>query len=328
MATVQTVTGPIGASQLGVTLVHEHIKISYPGDHLDPKYAFDRQACIDTALERMAGLQEHGVTTWVDPCPIDLGRDPELMAEVSAQSGMQVVCATGFYNEHMGIPWYWRVRSAEEVAEFYMHEVENGIGETGIRPGIIKIASSNPPGEHDRKVIAGAAIAARESGLTVVSHCERAQGGALQQDILAEHGVDLSRCLIGHQGEAPGPEQHASIARRGSFVGFDRIGIEVLASDDQHVTYIKAMVDAGYTDRVCLSQDHMCCLCSPRFPYPVPAGMEELYEQLLPTVYEQMYGRPHTYLFTEFLPKLEAAGISRTTVDTMLTDNPRRLFGG
>ena len=159
MATVHTVTGPVDATDLGPTLVHEHIRIAYPGDELDPTGQWDRAACVDTAVERMAGLAEHGVRTFVDPCPIDLGRDPELMAEVAERSGMQIVCTTGFYHQEIGIPYYWRVRSAEEVAEFYLHEITNGIGSTGIRPGAIKIASADPPGEHDRKVIAAAAMA-------------------------------------------------------------------------------------------------------------------------------------------------------------------------
>jgi phosphotriesterase-related protein len=328
VATVQTVTGPIDVTDLGPTLVHEHVRISYPGDDLDPTGGWDRAACVDTAVERMAGLATFGVRTFVDPCPIDLGRDPELMAEVSERSGMQIVCTTGFYHEHIGIPYYWRVRSMEEVAEFYLHEIDNGIGRTGIKPGAIKIASNDPPGEHDRKVIAAAAIAAAESGLTVISHCENAVGGDVQQDILAEHGVDLARCLIGHQGQAPDSQGHVAIAARGSFVGFDRIGFEVLVPDDRQADLIVALMGAGHADKVCLSQDHMCCLASPRFPYPVPAGLEEVFEQVLPVALDQMYRRTHTYMFTEFWPKLEALGVDRATWDSLLVDNPRRLFGG
>src|SRR4029077_1147805 len=99
MATVQTVLAPIDSSDLGPTLVHEHVRISYPGDDLDPAYSWDRSACIDTGVERMAGVAEGGVRRFVDPCPIDLGRDPGLMAEVARQSGMQIVCSTGFYLE-------------------------------------------------------------------------------------------------------------------------------------------------------------------------------------------------------------------------------------
>ena len=328
MATVQTVLGPIDTADMGPTLVHEHVRLSYPGDHLDPDYPVDHGACIGTAVERMAGLAEQGVRTFVDPVPIDLGRDPELLAEVARQSGMNIVCSTGFYHEHIGIPWYWRVRSVQEIAELYLHEIEHGIGDTGVKPGCIKIASGDPPGEHDRKVIAAAAIAARESGLTIISHCEASRGGDVQQDILAEHGVDLSRALIGHQGEVTDMDYVRGLAERGSFVGYDRCGLEILAPDDQRADQVMDLVAAGHADKVCLSQDHACCLTSPKFPYPVPDGLEEVFEQMKPTIYDQMYGRPHTFLFTDFWPRLEKRGMDRATFDSMLLDNPRRLFGG
>src|SRR3954469_13142714 len=201
MATVQTVLGPIDIGDLGPTLVHEHVRISYPGDELDPTSTWDRESCITTAVERMHGLQEHGLRTFVDPCPIELGRDPELLAEVARRSGMNIVCSTGFYHEHdsIGLPYYWRSRTTAEIAEFYLHEINNGIGETGIRPGVIKIASGDPPTDLERKFIAAAAIAAVESGLPIVSHCENSVGGDVQQDVLEAGGVDLGRCVIGHQ---------------------------------------------------------------------------------------------------------------------------------
>lgn len=329
MPTVETVLGPVDADALRRVLVHEHIRISYAGDHLDPAYSWNRAECVATSVERMQQLQEHGVHTFVDPCPIELGRDPELMAEVAQQSGMHVVCATGFYHEHdaIGHPFYWRARSAEEVAEFLLHEIANGIGATGIKPGVIKIASGDPPTESDRKFVHGAALAAAESGLPVISHCENSKGGDLQQDILAEHGVDLRRCLIGHQDQAPSADQHVEIARRGSFVGIDRVGLFV-ASDDHRADCVKAVVDAGFADQLLLSQDHMCCLASPKFPYKVPPHAREAFEQMLPTIYDQMYRRPHTFLFTDFLPRLRERGIDDATIDRVLTVNPRRLLAG
>jgi phosphotriesterase-related protein len=324
MPPVQTVLGPIDVADLGPALVHEHVRISYPGDHLDPAWSWNRDDCIATAVGRMRGLQEHGVRTFVDPCPIELGRDPELMAEVARRSGMNIVCSTGLYFEHIGIPFYWRTRTAEEVAEMYLHEIANGIGTTGIRPGVIKIASGDPPTEQERKVIAGAAIAAVESGLPIVSHCENSVGGDVQQEVLAAHGVDLARCVIGHQDQAPDPAPLLALAERGSLVGIDRVGFDILAPDAQRIASIKALIDGGHASRVALSQDHSCCLCSPKFPYPIPPGMEDV----IPMVNEQMWGRPHTYLFTDFWPKLEAAGVARATFDAILTENPMRLFGG
>lgn len=328
MNTVMTVTGPVEAGDLGKVLVHEHVYISYRGDWLDPNDRWDRAACIEGAVERMKQLQEFGVRTFVDPCPIDLGRDPELLAEVAQRSGMQIVCTTGFYHEHnaIGIPYYWRVRNAEEIAEFYLHEIRNGIGKTGIRPGAIKIASGDPPGDNDRKVIKGAAIAAAESGLPVISHCENSRGGDVQQEILSAHGVDLGRCLIGHQDQETEVSNLKAIADRGSLVGIDRIGLTILAPEERRADNIAALIKDGYADRLCLSQDHMCCLRSAKFPYLVPESARETFEQLKPALDEQMLGRPHTYLFTDFLPLLYRRGVDEVTVESILSDNPRRLL--
>lgn len=326
MATVQTVLGPVDPADLGPTLVHEHISFSYPGDHFDPRSTWDRARCIETAVRRMEGLREHGIRTVVDPTPMEMGRDPELIAEVSQRSGVNIVCATGFYHDHgaIGIPYYWRVRSAEEIAELYLHEINEGILGTGIRPGVIKMATGQPPTELDEKVVHAAAMAAAAANITVITHCENATFGDRQQDILAEHGVDLRRVVIGHQGQASDTAQHVAIAERGSMVGFDRIGLEILVPDDTQADFIAALVQEGHADHIVLSQDHMCCLRSARFPYPIPPGMEELEKVAL----HQMVGREHTYLMTEFLPRLRERGVDDKLIDRFLVDNPRRLFGG
>src|SRR3954451_5306025 len=129
-STVMTVTGPVDASALGRTLVHEHIVIGYMGEELDPRRTWKPADTIALAVDRMGELLDHGVRTFVDPCPIELGRNPELYAEIARRSGMQIVCTTGFYTEHggKGIPTYWKARDAAEVAELYVHELTEGIG--------------------------------------------------------------------------------------------------------------------------------------------------------------------------------------------------------
>jgi len=328
LATVNTVLGPIDVSEMGPTLVHEHIFFSYPGDALDPTDTWSRADTIAVGIDRMQELRDHGIRTFVDPCPIECGRDPELMAEISERSGMQIVCATGFYFEEIGLPYYWRIRTVDEIAELFLLEITDGIGSTGIKPGIVKIASSVHPTEAERKVIAAGAIAAREGNLTVVSHCEHSAGSDIQQEILLANGMDLGRTMIGHQDEAESAKQLIEIVERGSFVACDRIGIEVLAPDDRRVELIVGVLEAGHDDRLCLSMDHWCALRSARFPYRVPPELEEYFEMARPYLDDQMWRRSYTYLFTDFWPKLEAAGVSRGTFDSILADNPRRLFGG
>jgi len=84
---VMTVLGPISADRLGRVLVHEHLRIALPGEEFDPRSRQSRRELIRRSVERLCELKEHGLGTFVDPCPMDLGRDVELMAEVSERSG-------------------------------------------------------------------------------------------------------------------------------------------------------------------------------------------------------------------------------------------------
>lgn len=326
-----TVTGPVTHDQLGRVLVHEHVKISYHGESLDPRYGRDREADIGLAVERMHQLREHGVRTFVDPCPIELGRDPELLAEISERSGMQIVCATGFYFEAhtAGIPYYWRQRWPEEIAEFYLHEIEHGIGETGIRPGVIKVATGDPVSRDEHKVVTGAAMAAAESGLPVITHTENSSHGEIQQEIFAAHGVDLSRCLIGHLDQVPGPSVLTEIADRGSFVGIDRVGMTRRVSDDDRARLVAELLASGHGRHVCLSQDHLCFMTAPRPPYWIPRDKAEWFDTVVrPELETEMFDRPHSYIFTEFVPRLRALGIDDATIEEFFVDNPRRLLTG
>jgi phosphotriesterase-related protein len=177
-------------------------------------------------------------------------------------------------------------------------------------------------------VVAAAALAAREAGVTVITHCENSAGGDIQQQIFADNGADLARCMIGHQDQAEKPQQLIDIVDRGSFVGIDRVGLEILSPDDHRVELIKGVLEAGHTGRVCLSQDHICSFRSPRFPYKIPPELQGVAEQMIPFILQQIHGRPHSFIFTDFWPKLEAAGVARATFDSILSENPRTLFGG
>ncbi len=109
---VQSVLGPISVDALGLTLMHEHLKIGYPGWEVDSTLEFDREAELSEAVGRLSRLRELGVSTFVDPCPMELARDPEFMADVSRESGVHIICATGLYIEQglelAGFPAYFR----------------------------------------------------------------------------------------------------------------------------------------------------------------------------------------------------------------------------
>ncbi|HVM67013.1 MAG TPA: hypothetical protein VMU14_19250 [Acidimicrobiales bacterium] len=330
MGTVMTVTGPVDAGQLGRTLVHEHIVISYYGEQWERTRRYTRPEIVARASDKMAELLDGGFTTFVDPCPIDLGRDPELYAEIAQRTGMQIVCTTGFYTEYMGtgLPFYWRARDPEEIAEFYLGELRDGIGSTGIRPGAIKAATGVEVTAAERRMLTGAALTQREANVAIITHTEHSKNGDVQQDVFADNGADLSRVLIGHQDEQENVAEIRKLAERGTFVGIDRVGLEILAPDVRRADHVAALVQEGYTRQVCLSQDHICALTAPRSSYWVPPEHRGMRGERKQELDWQVTDRPYTYVATEFADMLRARGVSDADLETIFVDNPRRLLAG
>jgi len=105
MKSINTVTGSVNSDKLGTTLMHEHLLIGMGGWELDAKAPrFERKAALKTAVERLKELKDLGLGTFVDPCPNDIGRDVQFMAEVGYASGVNVVCSTGLYKKISATP--------------------------------------------------------------------------------------------------------------------------------------------------------------------------------------------------------------------------------
>ena len=331
MPTVQSVTGPIDGADLGRTLVHEHIRISYNGEELDPTYSWDRADTVERAVDKMGELLDAGFRTFVDPCPIELGRDPELYAEIAQRSGMQIVCTTGFYTQFngWGLPVYWHARDPEEIAELYVKELTEGIADTGgIRAGAIKAATGTEVTGAESRCLTGAAIAQHEVGCAIITHTENSRHGDVQQDLFADGGADLGRVLIGHQDEQTDVAPIRKLAERGTFVGVDRIGLEIIAPDERRADHVAALVREGFTSQVCLSQDHICALTAPRPSFYVPPEHREAAAARREQISWQVWQRPYTYIVSDFAPKLRERGVTDADLDTIFVDNPRRLLTG
>jgi phosphotriesterase-related protein len=320
---IQTVTGPIGYDELGKTLMHEHIFVAFPGAEFDPRYRLDRDAFIGRAVVRLKNLAEFGVKTLVDPCPIELGRDVRLLREVSEKSGVQIICATGFYYEAAGIPSYWRHMPVEEIAELYIREIEHGIDGTDIRAGIIKCATGAPTiTPLEQRVLTAATIAQRATGVPILTHTEDGHCGPEQQDIFEGGGVALQHCLIGHSCGNHDPAYHRGLAARGSYVGFDRIGLVRRGSDDLRADNVVKLTEAGHGNRVMLSQDAYCGWRG-KFIFETDPERTAKIDALRET---DAWPRPHTGLFTDFVPKLKERGMSDAQIQQFLVDNPREYF--
>ena len=323
---VQTVTGAIPVSALGRTLMHEHLYISFAGAEYDPAATFDRPAFIAEAVRRLVEMREvHGVRSFVDPCPIELGRDAAMLREISEKSGMHIICTTGFYFEEMGLPPYWRARTTEEIAELYIREITHGIGDTGVKAGAIKVATGAPAiTELEKKFLAAACIAQKATGVPIITHTQDGFGGPEQQRLFADGGVAAQACLIGHCCGNADPVYHRKVVDGGSYIGFDRIGILRLQPDEVRADNLAKLVRDGYRSRVMMSQDRHCGW---RGKMQRQLSTEEL-ARIEVLRGQGKYPPPYSYMFTDFLPMLHSRGVNQADIAVMLDENPRRFFAG
>ena len=322
---VQTVTGPIGLDQLGRTLMHEHLFIAFSGAEFDPTAVFDRPAFVAEAVKRLRQLrEEHGVKSFLDPCPIELGRDAALMKEIAERSEMQVICTTGFYFEEMGLPVYWRARTEQEIADLYISEITHGIGTTGVKAGAIKVATGKPITALDKKFLAAACIASKATGVPIITHTQDGHGGPEQQELFAAGGVDAHRCLIGHCCGNADPAYHRQVVDGGSYIGFDRIGILRFQPDEVRADNLVKLVRSGHRAQIMMSQDRHCGWLGKFARQMSPQELAHIEAQ-------RAIGNwppPYTYMFTDFVPMLKERGLTQHDIDSILLDNPRRYFAG
>jgi phosphotriesterase-related protein len=315
MKQVQTVLGPVPVEQLGVALMHEHLVIGWPGWIFDPLARFDRLRVANLLIQRLRELKALGVSTFVDPCPIELGRNPELAAEVAEATGMHIICATGLFTNRLGIPVYFRQRTVDEIAEIFTRELSIGIGSSGIRAGLIKCATGlNEITRHEEKCLRAAGRAHRATGAPILTHTESATMGGEQLDILASEGVDFGRVIVGHSCGTANLEYHLSLLDRGVFLGFDRFGLEALYPDRLRIAALAGLLSIGYAKQIVLSHDYVGCFLG-RSMFRTPESQRGLAKW------------SYTHLFKEVLPKLRAIGVSEAQIQTMLVENPRRFFG-
>jgi phosphotriesterase-related protein len=322
MAKISTASGEIDSGDLGRTLMHEHLVIGYPGWESHgglPQVTPEDELAI--CVDKIAQIQDLGYRTMLDPCPSDLGRDAELAARVAQQTGFQIILATGLYKQSEGGVPYWHFRSnfgesiSDVMAESFVHELTRGIGDTGIRAGLIKVASG--PGkitDYERDVLIAAAKASVETGAPITTHTDQGTMGDEQQRILTEHGVPAHRIIIGHSCGTDDHDYHMKIARGGSYLGFDRFGLDIVFPDAKRAASLAKAIHAGAGDRLVVSHDSVWCWKGQPFP---PAVLAQLPDAFDPTFFDR-----------EIIPQLKEKGVSDEQIERLVVDNPRRFFEG
>src|SRR5918996_2652297 len=316
MTTVNTVLGPVESSELGFTLSHEHVGTNAAGlRHTYPEF-IDRAGIIEQSAAALKEAYNEGLRTMVDVSTFDLGRDVEMIQEVSRMSGVQIVAATG---NHLAVPRPFGEVSPDVIAPFYVREIEEGIEGTGIKAGIIKVASDRggvtPPQE---VILRAAARTHHRTGIPISTHTwSPDRVGDQQVRILEEEGVDLHRVYIGHSNDDTDLGYLLGLLEKGVWLGMDRYpGGRLPGTPDweQRTTIVKQLMDAGYSHRLMLSHDYSV----PKARYG--AEVQEARRRANPDGY--------TFISRRVLPRLKALGASDQDIHQLMVENPRRFFEG
>jgi phosphotriesterase-related protein len=317
--TVMTVTGAIPVDKLGMTLMHEHVTFAYPGWFADDSLGLYRRDVVEIAcLKVLEDVKRLGVHTIVDATPADVGgRDPILMRNLAVKSGVNIIAATGLFPEGMGASGYYQWQSTmrghnleQDLYELFSTEINVGIRGSGVRAGLIKVATGDPIiSEYESTVIKVAVRVATETGVSIITHTESSTVGPAQQDLFLRFGANPERVMIGHQNNS-GDIAYAlsQLEKPGFYLGFDRVNPLMSAVSEDNVV---SLVASGHGDRIMISHD--CIFVWLGRPGTLPSQYAEWYPD---------------YLFRRLLPKMKAAGVGDDQIRRILVDNPRRFFGG
>lgn len=299
---IMTVRGPIAPEQLGITQTHEHLWLNAYEHYKDYRFVLED---VDTMVAELGEFTCRGGRSIVEVTTPEIGRDPVALREISERSGVNLVMGCGWYRE-FAYPREVAELSSRELADRLVHEIRHGVGETGIRPGIIGELGTGVghilPAEE--RVFRAAALAQRETGLAITTHTTRWGTLALEQiDLLEEFGADLSRVIIGHLGDRIGVRHLLPIAERGVYVEVDNIGYADYQPEWVRADNVAALVKEGYAHQILLSQD-ICLLSHLKY----------------------QGGNGYGYLLERFLPLLRERGVSDEEIHLMLVENPARVL--
>jgi len=321
---VNTVTGQVSADRLGWTLMHEHFYFAYPGWQADATMApFDRDEALRVGLRVCETLKAAGIQTMVDATPNDTGgREPLLYRELARMTGINIICVTGLFTESRGAPVYWKVKMAygadiaQMIAELFITELVEGIGNTGVRAGLIKVASSARMTQYEEETHRAAVMAQKATGAPIITHTDELSG-IEQADFLLRHGADPRKVLIGHVTNSSEVDYHRAILKKGVYICFDRLGVTAAfsASDEVNVRNIATLVKEGYARQIMLSHDTV----SLSLGRVVPNTGSGRQAQAVRSV---------DHISRNIIPALKASGVSDEQIWTMMVENPRRFFTG
>jgi phosphotriesterase-related protein len=344
---VQTVLGLIEADALGITLPHEHLlvdstfKFSEPDEPADRPLAYapvtletlgwvkthltnnrDNLQLLDEelAIREAMRFKQAGGGTIVELTNIGIGRNPVALARISRATGLHIVMGSSYYIGASHPPELASC-SVNEIAESIVQDLVCGVGDTGVRSGIIgEVGCSSPLKPTEKLVLAASALAQKRTGLAINIHPGGDDRGILEVvDVLDRAGADLRRTIVSHVVKrAYSRETLARLAGAGCFLEIDNFGHDTLnalsfiraekrqlinPSDIETIDKVMELIGAGYLPQILISGD--CCFKQNLVAYG---------------------GHGYAHLLVNIVPWMKAKGVTEEQVSELLVGNPRRVL--
>jgi phosphotriesterase-related protein len=315
MPSVETVQGAVDADELGLVLVHEHLRFRDEAVAVQWPNRYDEQLELDAALLAVNAAKAHGVRTIVEPTAMFGGRDVRFMKQVADRTGVRVVACTGIYSyDHL--PHYFENRDVDVMADHFVEDIEVGIQGTEIKAAFLKCAADAAGvTEHVEKIHRAVARASVQTGASIMAHSMPAVvTGPSQVAIFLEEGVDPARIQIAHCGDTDDVGYIERLLDSGVYVGLDRYGLEMYLPIDKRNATAAELLRRGHAERLMISQD----FCASIDWFPPEAA--EVFENS-----GAIRNWSMTLVFEEVVPALRELGVmDDATFETIFAENPRR----
>jgi phosphotriesterase-related protein len=302
-AIIRTIVEDMSPAALasGTVLFHEHLSLRLAG--LEEHFTDD----VDLMIDEVKSAAGEGISCIVDAGHADMGRSMDALKRIATESKLPIVASGGYYMQRTYPPEI-SAKTANEIADLLVRESKaqrwGALGEIGQQLGELTA--------DEQKVFRAVAKAQARTGLPIFTHnaylgarSTVPRDAALRQlDALESAGAKSEHVAIGHVCclNDPKAEIATQLARRGAFVGFDRVTIPIVP-DTQKATTIMAMVEAGYAGKILISSD--------------------FYSQ---RSLRKNGGAGIGQAVTVLKPMLLKAGISDEVLHSILVDNPRRFL--
>jgi len=337
---VMTVEGALPTSEMGITLMHEHILLDgkkswkYPHQpelqeiadqpvaienlgelRMNPYASRDNVSLNDSqlTLSELDRFKVLGGQTIVDCTNIGMGRDPAALARISEKSALNIVMGSGFYLGHTHPGWL-KTMGLDALTEFIVNDVGGGRQQPEIIAGIIgEVGISKDFTAEEHKSLRASARAARVTGVPLSIHLPGWEHLAHEVlDIVEDEGADIRHTVLCHMNPSHDDLAYQSaLAARGAFLEYDMIGMNYYfadqdaqsPSDEQSAKAIIALIDMGHADRLLISHD--------------------VFLKMMLTMYG---GHGYGFILRHFVPRLKRMGVGRAVINQLLVDNPISVF--